>query len=100
MKPAPPQVKANPLTQELGRFEASDWWPTDETLVKKHGPLLFFKENAKVLNCCFSTLIFYFLINSTIKRIILYCFLPKWQKQFIVYYQHQLQSNPNLAKEV
>ncbi len=48
MKPAPTQVTDNPLNQELGLYEASNWWPTDETLVIKYGPLLFFKENEKV----------------------------------------------------
>ena len=37
-----------PVILELALYEASTWWSTDEVLLKKHGPLLFFKENETV----------------------------------------------------
>ena len=48
MKPAPGHVYDSLLDKELGLYDSSNWWPTDETLVKKYVPLLFFKENETV----------------------------------------------------
>ena len=35
MKPAPIHLYDSLLEKELGLYESSNWWPTDETLVKK-----------------------------------------------------------------
>ena len=43
------QDKDNRLCTELQRYEDSTWWSSEEELIKQHGPLLFFKENEKVI---------------------------------------------------
>ena len=49
MRKVPEVSKDNePILLELALYEASTWWSTDEVLLKKHGPLLFFKENETV----------------------------------------------------
>ena len=47
MDPAPVQKDIN-LSVEIQHYESSEWWSSDKELVKKHGPLAFFKENEKV----------------------------------------------------
>ena len=37
----------NSLITELQKYDASIYFSTDENLISKYGPLLFFKENEK-----------------------------------------------------
>ena len=45
-----PVKKDVSLSVELKHYEESIWWSSDKELLKKHGPLLFFKEKEKVTN--------------------------------------------------
>ena len=44
-----PVKKVVGLSVELQHYEDSEWWSSDKELLQKHGPLLFFKENEKVI---------------------------------------------------
>ena len=43
-----PLKKYVSLSVQLKRYEESGWWSSDKDLLRKHGPLLFFKDNEKV----------------------------------------------------
>ena len=44
-KPRQPGKKGGKIEEELRAYENNNWSSNDEFLIKKHGPLLFFKEN-------------------------------------------------------
>ena len=46
-KPDTLVVKDESIIKE-SLYEAFNWWSSDKTQLKRHGPLLFFKENEKV----------------------------------------------------
>ena len=44
-KPRQPGKKGGKIEEELRAYENNNWSSNDEFLIKKYGPLLFFKEN-------------------------------------------------------